>query len=267
MLSPEAIETAGQLLREARESGRRLASLPDACRPQTRADGYAVQAAVLAGMPGDPWGWKIAATSAAGQAHIGIDGPIAGRLLSSWVIAERDPISLAGNDMALAECEFAFRLGKPLPPRAASYTRDEVVAAIATLYPAIEIPDSRFTSVATVGAPQLIADGACSREFVLGAATMADWRSMRLDEQGVIATIERNGKPVPGEHTGRGSNALGHPLEAMTWIANELSAVGIGLRAGDVVTTGTCVKPVPVKPGDTIHVAFGPIGRVSARFA
>ncbi len=267
MLSPEAIKTAAAMILQARAANQPMADLPEACRPLSRADGYAVQLASLAALPGKAWGWKIAATSKAGQQHIGLDGPVAGRLLSDWVYAEREPISLAGNAMSLAECEFAFRLARPLPPRAEPYTRDEVVAAIDTLHPAIEIPDCRFVDVPRAGAAQLIADGACSREFVLGAATSADWRALDLAAQSVAATIWRDGQPVPGDHNGQGANALGHPLDAMVWIANELSAMKIGLAAGEVVTTGTCVKPVPVQAGDTLRVAFGPVGQVDARFA
>ena len=267
MLSPEAIETAARLILRARAAQQPMSALPDACRPVSRADGYAVQLASLAALPGTAWGWKIAATSKAGQRHIGLDGPVAGRLLSDWVHAEDAPISLAGNAMSLAECEFAFRLARPLPPRAEPYTRNEVVAAIDTLHPAIEIPDCRFADVPGAGAAQLIADGACSREFVLGAATTAEWRSLDLAAQRVVATIWRDGRRVPGEYDGQGANALGHPLAAMVWIANELSAMKIGLAAGEVVTTGTCVEPVPVRPGDTLRVAFGPIGQVEARFA
>ncbi len=69
--------------------------------------------------------------------------------------------------MRVAEVEFAFTMGTDLPPRDVPYRLDEVMAAVASLHPAIEIPDSRYRSFTEVGAPQLIADNACAHQFVL----------------------------------------------------------------------------------------------------
>ena len=117
--------------------------------------------------------------------------------------------------------------------------------AVATLHPAIEVPDSRYDDFASVGAPQLIADNACAHLFVLGPATRADWRAMDLARHRVVGSVA--GKT---EREGRGANVLGDPGLALTWLVNELSRLGIPLRAGQVVTTGTCVTPLPVSEGD-----------------
>src|SRR5690348_4265612 len=151
---------ASNLLWEHWTGGRRLAQIPEPIRPSSRADGYAVQA-TLEGRSGAPlFGWKIAATSIAGQRHINVDGPLAGRLLAEKVVPDGSTISLAGNQMRVAELELAFRMGRDLAPRAKPYTVDEVMAAVATLHPAIEIPDSRYDDFCAVGAAQLIADNA-----------------------------------------------------------------------------------------------------------
>jgi len=160
--------------------GTRLAELPADMRPATRADGYAVQALLEARSADPTFGWKIAATSPAGQAHIGVDGPLAGRILAERVIPDGGKCPFGVNHMRVAEVEFAFRMGETLPPRAASYEVEEVFAAVDTLHPSIEIPDSRYKVFERVGAPQLIADNACAHFFVLGPAAPNCWRELDL---------------------------------------------------------------------------------------
>ena len=111
-------------------AGETCDALPDACRPHTAAEGYAAQAQ-LPGVAGrELLGWKIAATSLAGQAHIQVAGPLAGRLLSGQVTGDGATLSLAGNRMRVAEPEFCFRMARDLPPRATPYAQDEVMAAV-----------------------------------------------------------------------------------------------------------------------------------------
>jgi 2-keto-4-pentenoate hydratase len=252
---------AAQMLWTHWQQRTRMDALPTACRPANRHEGYAIQAQVQAVSGRTPFGWKIAATSSAGQAHIGVDGPLAGRLLNGQVFESGASLSLTGNLMCVAEPEFAFRMARDLPPRAAAYSQAEVLDAVASLHPAIEVPDSRYADFVRAGAPQLIADNACAHQFVLGAATSADWRKVGLAQH-----------PVHGQVTGRyerdgkGANVLGDPRSALTWIANELSKLGMTLRAGEVVTTGTCMQPLEVQPGDHATADYGPFGRVEVRF-
>jgi 2-keto-4-pentenoate hydratase len=237
-----------------------MAALPESVRPRTRAEAYAVQAA-LAGRSAHPlFGWKIAATSVAGQRHLNVDGPLAGRLFRERVFEPGSEMPFGANHMRVAEAEFAFRMAIDLPPRPEPYPVDEVLAAVATLHPAIEIPDSRYDDFTVVGAAQLIADNACAHYFVLGPATTADWRRMDLVEHPVIGTVSDR-----ETRTGKGGNVLGDPRIALTWLANELSGIGVTLGAGEVVTTGTCIVPLPIASGDRIHADFGPLGSVEIR--
>lgn len=249
------------LLWQARQVGEVLDNLPPALQPASREAGHAVQAR-LEGLAASPRaGWKIAATSLAGQAHINVDGPLAGRILGAALASDGATLDLTGNRMRVAEPEFAFRLRDDLPPRATPYTQAEVMAAVADLHLALEIPDSRFADFTRVGAAALIADDACARELVLGPAVTADWRALDLAAHPVTAT--RNGASA-GE--GTGAAVLGDPRTALTWLANDLSALGIGLRAGEAITTGTCMTPIPLAPGDAITADFGPLGAVHCRF-
>lgn len=236
------------------------AGLPAEVTPATRREGYAIQAHVEARSAHPLFGWKIAATSRAGQEHIGVDGPLAGRILAERVIADGGEVPGGTNRMALAEPEFAFRMAKDLPPRATPYSMDEVLAAVGTLHPAIELPDSRFEDCAVMGAPALIADNACGHWFVLGPETDTDWRVLDLSTHRVTARVADR-----LERKGIGANVLGDPRIALTWLVNELSGLGITLKAGQVVTTGTCMPPMPFLRGDDIEAEFGILGRVSVR--
>jgi 2-keto-4-pentenoate hydratase len=242
------------------QSGTRIEELPVECRPADRAAGYLTQQEVVA-LAGQPIaGWKIAATSVAGQKHIGVDGPIAGTLLANRVLPIGAHVPLDGNAMLVAEAEFAFTFGTDMPARPAPYSREDVLAAVTSLHPAVEIPDSRYVDFARVGAPQLIADTACSCWFVLGPATGADWRSLDLAAHSVCGVL--NGREAA---TGTGANVLGDPLIALTWLVNELRTYTGGVRAGQFVTTGTCVVPVAIKPGDTFRADFGALGAVDVQ--
>jgi len=261
MLDRQRMEAAGDILWDAWQEGRHIPSLPEALRPASRAEGYAVQARFERRSARPILGWKIAATSAAGQAHIGVDGPLAGRMLAEAVHPDGATLSLGANRMLVAEVEFGFRLARSLPPRSVPYTQAEVMAAVAALHLVMEVPDSRFDDFVTAGGPQLIADNACAHQFVLGSEVRADWRGLDLAAHRVVARVA--GK---AECEGCGANVLGDPRIALTWLANELSQHGLGLAEDQIVTTGTCVTPFAIAPGDSAEGDFGPLGGISARF-
>lgn len=242
--------------------GRRLIEqLPESCRPQSAEDGYRAQRALLTLSGLRPVGWKIAATSTAGQAHIGVDGPLAGRLLDGHLFPGGATLPAGHLHMAVMEAEFAFKLAEELAPRDADYAIDEVMAAVETMHLAIEVPDSRYRDFTVVGAAQLIADNACSAFFILGGEAPG-WRDVDLATHPV--SVLRNGERVA---EGSGANVLGDPRIALTWLANDWARRGEPLRAGEIITTGTCVTPVPIKPGDHIVADFGTLGSVQVRFA
>jgi len=261
-VTKETAQRASDMLWRLWQQGQRLASLPDDLRPADCHEGYAIQACLEPRSAKPLYGWKIAATSAAGQRHIGVDGPFAGRLLAERVHAYGTEPAIGANAMRVIEPEFAFRMGRNLPPRDRAYAVDEVMDAVADLHLALEIPDSRFEDFARAGAPQLIADDACAHEFMLGPAATKQWRDIDLsmhEVQGmVVGKVERQGG---------GANVLGDPRLALTWLANELSGIGDTLRADQVVTTGTCLMPLPIAPGDEIVADYGALGRMSLRFA
>lgn len=254
-------QAASDLLVRHWREGTVLDALPAPLRPSTRAEGYAVQAQLERLSAKPLWGWKIAATSVAGQRHIGVDGPLAGRLLAEMVHEDGATLPFGANRMRVAEAEFAFRMGRNLPPRAEPYAVEEVLEAVLALHTAIEVPDSRFANFVSAGGPQLIADNACAHQFVLGPEAPPAWRGMDLAAHRVTGRVAGR-----LEREGRGANVLGDPRIALAWLANELSRHGVPLTAGQVVTTGTCVVPLEVVAGDEVSAEFGMLGRVGLRF-
>jgi len=256
-----AIAAASKLLWSSWQEGAKIGDLVADQRPTSRAEGYALQRAVWARSQHKPTGWKIAATSSAGQGHIGVSGPIAGRLLGERTFGDGASLTLKGNEMRVAEPEFAFQIGKDIAPRSTEYSVTEALEAVSDLYLAIEVPDSRFAKFETAGEAQLIADNACAHDFVLGPVVKADWRAVDLSKHATLGEIA--GKL---RHEGSGGNVLGDPRIALAWLVNELTRLGIEVKAGEIITTGTSTKPLPIVPGDRVIADFGAFGRVSASF-
>ena len=260
MLDRKQIEAASHTLNSHWRIGTKLANLDAAQRPQSRAEGYAIQAEIERTSRHELFGWKIAATSEAGQKHINVPGPMAGRILKETLIKDGGTAPMAGNEMRVAEPEFAFRMRIDLPSRPSAYSVVAVLDAVDTLHPAIEIPDSRFADFVRAGEAQIIADNACAHLFVLGKAATANWRALDLVEERPVIALRGQ------RYVGHGKNVLGDPRAALTWLANELRGLRIPLRAGEVVTTGTCHPPLPIQSGDRMEADFGALGKVSVGF-
>lgn len=257
---------AAQQLWQHWQAGTTLENLPDTHRPHTRSAGYAIQACLPQASGRQVMGWKIAATSAAGQSHIQVSGPLAGRILSGQMLEPGARVSPQGNQMRVAETEMAFVFARDLPARAAPYEVDEVMQAVASLHPSIEIPNSRFAPFTQAGEAQLLADNACAHQFMLGKRAPEGWQQLDLATHPVSARVTgRDGRHW--ERQGSGAAVLGDPRIALTWLVNELSAQGIGLLAGQFVTTGTCMVPLELVEGDTVQADFGVLGSIGMQFA
>ncbi len=262
MCNSKDFERAAELIWECWLNGTFLDQLPIKLRPKTRAEGYKIQS-YLEKFSGRPlFGWKIAATSLSGQNHIGVSGPLAGRIFKERVFSPDTTLKFGANKMAVAEPEFAFKIGKSLSPKLTPYRESEVLALIDSLHPAIELPNSRFNNFAVVGEEQLIADNACAHEFVIGPPMGDSWRDLNLAKHKVtISTL--NG----GVSEGAGSNVMDGPILALTWLVNELSRHNLTLMAGSIIATGTCAPPLPIKPGDNITADYGNLGSMQVNLA
>lgn len=255
-------QAVAQLL-PAWQASARIEGLAPMCRPQTRAEAYALQQALFTAAGELPLGWKIAATSLAGQQHIGVSGPLAGRLAAARCLADGSELSLEHNKMSVIEAEFAFLMGCDVRATGTDpLSLPEVMACVSGLHIAIEVPNSRYIDFIGAGEAQLIADFACAGHIVLGPRVADVWQDNALKDHPV--NVRRGAQVVA---RGTGSNVLGDPRLGLTWLANELLSQGQHLKAGELVMTGTCVVPVPVSAGETLTADFGEFGQVSVQFS
>ena len=159
------------------------------------------------------------------------------------------------------ECEIAVKLARDLLPPEAPFTAEWMGEAVEAYYPAIEIVDDRYVKWETLGAPTLVADDFFAAGCVLGAAGARNSAPDLLKVAGRAI--------INGEEAGRGTGAdvLGHPHEALAWLANHLAAEGRGLHAGQIVLTGSLVKTVWLSAGDHVRMELQGLGEVEATFA
>ncbi len=262
------VTNSSELLAHARIKHKRLAELPAETRPRTPAEAYAVQDGLvdrwLAHYGGSVIGYKVACTNVTAQRQLHVDAPFCGRLLSAFFFESLpgQPARVDSSNffMRVVEAEFGFEMARDLPPVSTPRSRDEIAAAVKGVLPGIEIVDSRFDDWTTIGAPSLIADNACNAAWVKGRL-LTDWKSIDLAAQAVRVTV--NGKL---QREGTGSNVLGHPLNALEWLVNSLSTRGLGLKAGQFITTGVTTEVYMAERGDRIHADFGPVGSVDLQF-
>lgn len=259
-----ALRQAAQAIAAARKSLKPLPSLPPQIMPRSIEDGYRVQSEVhqlLAPELGPIVGYKIGCTSQVMQEYLAIPHPCAGGVHARR--AHRSGVVLKAADFVRVgvECEIAVRLEKDLPPAAAPFTSESVAGSIECYLPAIEIVDDRYLRWETLGAPTLIADDFFAAGIVLGAPVARSAVPDLIDVAGRAM--------INGQETGRGTGAdvLGHPHNALAWLANHLASRGTGLRAGEIVMTGSLVKTVWLAAGDEATMHFSRLGSVQVSFA
>jgi 2-keto-4-pentenoate hydratase len=255
---------AAATIAAARRSRTPLAPLPGAAAPQTEAEGYRIQDAVhelLAADFGARVGYKIGCTSPVMQQYLDIPHPCGGGVFAKGV--HQSGAALRTKDFVRVgvECEIAVKLACDLLPSQAPFTAERVATAIEAYLPAIEIVDDRYVKWETTGAPTLVADDFFAAGCVLGKPVP---RAAAPDLLTVVGRALINGAEV-GQ--GTGADVLGHPHNALAWLASHLAADGKGLRAGEIVLTGSLVKTVWLSAGDAVVMELAGLGKVSATFA
>tara|TARA_Y100001968_G_C19224726_1_gene651495 strand:+ start:75 stop:839 length:765 start_codon:yes stop_codon:yes gene_type:complete len=250
---------AAKLIWNSWENGKKIEILPDKIMPYSRNEAYKIQKQIEIYSKNTILGWKIAATSKDGQNHIGVSGPLAGRIFKEKVTNPNSVIALGHNKMRVAEPEFAFKIGSLIKPNKTLFILEEVMELVDSLYLAIEFPDSRFNNFSCVGELNLIADNACADQFVISSPIEKDWK--KIDFSNFKLSISNS----KFSYQGIGSNVLGDPRVALTWLVNELSQNNIVLEKGMIVSTGTCSKPIPVVTGDIVTANFGKLGEISVK--
>ena len=248
-----------RLLASLRQERRQQSGLDRRLVPPDKATAYRVAAMVADELGWPVRGWKIAAAKQEMQRQLRTDSPIYGR--TYFVHATPHTVERAKLSSPIPEVEYQARLGADLPPRDKPYTVEEVTEAVESLHPGLELAECRFLhDDAFPPLPAILADGAGCGTIIYGPA-IADWRKRDIAGQEVSLVI--NGTP---RRKGTAAAFLDHPMVPLTWLANELSRTGVGMKAGQMVSTGTLTGMLAPRAGET-HVAdFGPFGSVSVTF-
>jgi 2-keto-4-pentenoate hydratase len=257
-------EQAAKVLFEAHEQREPFRPLPPELAPHSAEAAYAIQdafVALRAQRRGAIAGYKIALSSAEMRRFVGVEQPQAGMIFESTMY--RTPAAVRAADFLrlIVEFEIAVQMAEDLPAADAPFSFERVAQAVGSVMPALELADDRNADYAELAKHplELIADNSWNEGVVLGYP-LAEWRALDLAAARGRASI--NGKPV-GE--GVGGDAMGHPFNAVAWIANHLAAHSRGLLRGDVVITGSIVTTKTVKPGDLVQFSVEGLGEVELR--
>jgi 2-keto-4-pentenoate hydratase len=261
-----SIKTAGsagiaEALVAARRAACPLAGFPGAVPPDL-ATAYAVQDAAIAQFGAPVVGWKVAMIAPQFRDRYPsarLAGPVLDGTVSRAEDGQTIVVPVVPGGFAAVEAEFVARIGRDLPPRAEPYTEAEVAAAIGALHAGVEIAGFPLADITALGPGVVIACFGNNAGLIVGKP-IADWTTRPPSTFATEVMID-------DVEAGRGSAAVlpGGPVGATTFLANHLSERGIGLRAGDWVSTGATTGVHEVKAGQHAEVAFDGIGRIVVR--
>ncbi len=243
---------AVDLLLDARRTGTRLADLPEALRPSGLDEVYFVQDR-MAYSYGEIGGWKIGAPTLEAT-------PVFAPMPSAWIVGSGSTISGPSWSWRGLEAEIAFLVGHDLPPRQQPYAREEVLAAMASCHPAVEVLETVFADTTAATGSSVAADMQMHGGFVYGPAVQ-NWRAIDWSAEHVQLIVDGI---VRVDRTG--SNTSGDLLRLLPWLANEGAARTGGLRAGQWITTGSWTGNTLADQSSVVDVTFNTAGKVNLRF-
>ena len=259
----DRIVAAAQIIATSRRNRVGLKALPPDVAPKDEAEGYKVQRALhdlMLPESGSLIGYKIGCTSKVMQQYLDIPHPCGGGVFARGVHESGVRLRAADFVRVGVECEIAVRIGRDLPASEGPFTAEWMMEAIESYLPAIEIVDDRYEKWETLGAPTLVADDFFAAGCVLGAPVA---RTAAPDLLVVQGRALINGAEAG---CGTGADVLGHPHNALAWLANHLAADGKDLHAGQLVLTGSLVKTLWLKAGDKVRMELDGLGTVEAEF-
>jgi 2-oxo-3-hexenedioate decarboxylase len=257
-------ESCAKALAEARADGRKL-SEPPGPDPSGWEEAYAIQDALIAMSDSAVVGWKIGATSKIAQERLGVDGPFSGPVFARWFTESPAEVATPAHALRIVEPEFALTLAADLPARDVAYSADEIAAAVKSLHPAFELIDRRITDQPggkggggfTGSAYWFPADAGANAALILGPG-IDNWRDLDVPALGVSVTVDGAAKTQ-----GVAANAMGGPLTSLAWLVEHLRDRGIGLKAGQVITTGVVTDIFDLQPGQSAEATFEALGSIS----
>ncbi len=266
-MTPQEHEAAAADLLEAEKSGRQIGLLSLRHPDIGMDDAYAIQSALMEAKLAEGRrviGWKIGLTSKAMQSALNIDIPDSGVLFDEMLFENGTTVPRRRFIQPRIEAEIAFVMKAPVAGEAV--TRDEVLAATDHVAPSLEILDTRILRAdpetgRTRNVYDTISDNAANAGIVLGTERHpVDAHDLRWTG----AIVSRNGEV---EETGLGAGVLNDPVEGIVWLARRMGQYGQRIEAGQVILSGSFIRPVECPPGTSIHADFGPFGSVDIDFA
>ena len=265
-MTPEQISTAASDLLKAEQSGEQTGLLSIAHPDMTMDDAYAVQAQLVAQkieLGRSVIGWKIGLTSKAMQAALNIDIPDSGVLLDDMVFQNGATVPAGRFIQPRIEAEVAFVMKSPL--KGPDTTVEQVIEATDYIVPSLEILDTRILRVdpktkRTRNICDTISDNAANGGIVLGDQKISPTNT---DMRWMGAIVSRNGEV---EETGLGAGVLNEPALGIAWLADRLAQYNQSIKAGEIVLSGSFIRPIEAPPGSTIEADFGNHGVVHCRF-
>ncbi len=265
-LSRTEIEAAAEALIDAEVRREQIGLLSKQHPQMTLEDAYAVQAALVTrkqqeGLKGI--GWKIGLTSRAMQQALNIETPDSGILLNDMLFEDGSTVPRGRFIEPRIEAEIAFLMKAPLQGR--GVTRDGVLEATEFVAPSLEILDTRILRAdpktgSTRKIVDTVADNAANAGIVLGRERHSP---NAFDLRWVGAVVARDGIV---EETGLGAGVLNDPVTGILWLVHRLAQYGKGIAAGDILLSGSFIRPVEAPPGSRFHADFGPFGSVTLGF-
>jgi 2-keto-4-pentenoate hydratase len=244
---------AADLMLNARRTATPIADLPAELQPATLEEAYLIQDKIAEAY-GAIGGWKVGAPTPEAT-------PIFAPMPLKWIAASGSTLSGDTWRYRGLEAEIAFLIGEDLPPRATPYTMDEIVAAIASCHPAIEVIETGLTDPLAAERMSMLADLQIHGGFIYGPA-VTNWQAIDLSSETVSLSVDG---VVRVERTG--SNTSGNLMRLLPFLANEGAARTGGLKRGQWITTGSWIGIVQATAGSDVKVHFGTAGRVDLLFA
>lgn len=245
--------SAADILLDARRTGKPISDLPKGLQPTTLEEAYFIQDR-MSWVYEDIGGWKIGAPTPDAT-------PSFAPMPRAWISCSGCEMRGLSHRYRGLEAEIAFLMGKDLPPRETPYTREEVITAIVSMHPAIEVLETGLLDPAQTSKLTSAADMALHGGFVYGDA-VPDWQDIDFTKESVTLTVDG---AVRVERTG--SNTSGDLMRLLPWLANEGASRTEGLKKGDWITTGSWTGNTLAVAGSTAEARFSTAGVAVLRFA